>query len=88
MLKSIVFFIILFDSYIKEIQHQLQQNNSKWYRSWCICLQLLDTEIPRSATILNQFLGIVEPALRSTTMDRRAEAYLCWKVSVAEIYFY
>lgn len=45
-------------------------------------MQLLDVEIPRSATVLNQFLSIVEPALRSTSMERRSEAYICWRVLV------
>lgn len=67
--------------YVKEISVLFQKNSPQWYRTWCHCVQVLDIEIPRSATTLNAFLGIVEPALRSVIPMRRAEGYLCWRVS-------
>lgn len=67
--------------YVKEISVLFQMNSPQWYRTWCHCVQVLDIEIPRSATTLNAFLGIVEPALRSVIPMRRAEGYLCWRVS-------
>lgn len=73
---------IPFCRYTKEITSLFQRNNAKWYRAWCLFIRLMDIEIPRSATILNQFLGIVEPALRSAVVTRRAEGYLCWRVSI------
>lgn len=67
--------------YVKEIGALFQKGNARWHRTWCHCVQILDIEIPRSATTLNAFLGIVEPALRSVIPMRRTEGYLCWRVS-------
>lgn len=66
--------------YAKEINNLLSQGNSKWYCVWSLSVRLLDVDIPRSATTLNIFLSIVEPALRSNVPSRRAEGYLCWRV--------
>lgn len=67
--------------YTKQINNSFLHNSPKWYQLWCICVRLLDLDIPRSASTLNAFLSIVEPALRSTIPIRRAEGYLCWRVS-------
>lgn len=67
--------------YVKDIANLFQKDNARWHRIWCHCVQILDIEIPRSATTLNAFLAIVEPALRSSYTMRRAEGYLCWRVS-------
>lgn len=66
--------------YTKKINNCFKQGSPKWYMVWCLCVQLLDIDIPRSASTLNAFLSIVEPALRSNVPIRRAEGYLCWKV--------
>lgn len=71
----------IINKYVKEIGILFQKDNARWHRTWCHCVQILDIEIPRSATTLNAFLGIVEPALRSVIPMRRAEGYLCWRVS-------
>lgn len=73
----------IINKYVKEIGASFQKGNARWHRTWCHCVQILDIEIPRSATTLNAFLGIVEPALRSVIPMRRAEGYLCWRVSKA-----
>lgn len=67
--------------YTKKIQACFRQDSPKWYMAWCLCVRLLDIDIPRSASTLNAFLSIVEPALRSNIPIRRAEGYLCWRVS-------
>ncbi|XP_055318970.1 telomere-associated protein RIF1 [Sitodiplosis mosellana] len=71
-------FEILSD-YTKKINACFRQGNPKWYLAWCLCVRLLDVDIPRSASTLNAFLSIVEPALRSNVPIRRAEGYLCWR---------
>lgn len=71
----------IISKYAKEIATLFQKDNNKWHLIWCHCVQILDIEIPRSATTLNAYLGIVEPALRSNVPERRAEGYLCWRVS-------
>lgn len=68
-------------SYTKEINAMFLQNNPQWHLIWCHFVRILDIDIPRSATTLNAFLCIVEPALRSSIPTRRAEGYLCWRVS-------
>lgn len=68
--------------FTKKINQLFSQGNSKWYLTWCQCVRILDIDIPRSATTLNAFLSIVELALRSPIPMRRAEGYLCWRVSV------
>lgn len=72
-------FEILSD-YTKKITANFRQGSPKWYLVWCLCVRLLDVDIPRSASTLNAFLSIVEPALRSNLPIRRAEGYLCWRV--------
>lgn len=67
--------------YTKKINSSFRQDSPKWYMVWCLCVRLLDIDIPRSASTLNAFLSIVEPALRSNVPIRRAEGYLCWRVS-------
>lgn len=67
--------------YTQKIISSFKSGSSKWYTAWCLCVRLLDSDIPRSASTLNAFLSIVEPALRSNVTMRRAEGYLCWKVS-------
>lgn len=69
--------------YTQKIGGCFRQGNPKWHMVWCLCVRLLDVDIPRSASTLNAFLSIVEPALRSNVPIRRAEGYLCWRVSVA-----
>lgn len=66
--------------YTKHITKQFINNNPKWHLLWCHCVRLLDIQIPKRATILNKFLSIVEPALRSGTPMRRAEGYYCWRI--------
>lgn len=72
---------VIITKYVKEIGALFQKDNARWHHTWCHCVRILDIEIPRSATTLNAFLGIVEPALRSVIPMRRAEGYLCWRVS-------
>lgn len=67
--------------YRQEINDLFTKNNSRWHSIWCHFVRILDIDIPRSATTLNAFLCIVEPALRSSIPARRAEGYLCWRVS-------
>lgn len=67
--------------YTQKIISSFKSGSPKWYTAWCLCVCLLDSDIPRSASTLNAFLSIVEPALRSNVPIRRAEGYLCWKVS-------
>lgn len=71
---------VIVSKYVKEIDTIFRKNSPQWYHIWCHCVQILDVEIPRSASTLNAFLGIVEPALRSGIPMRRAEGYLCWRV--------
>lgn len=73
--------ITILTDYTQKIGACFQQGNPKWYMVWCLCVRLLDVDIPRSASTLNAFLSIVEPALRSNVPIRRAEGYLCWRVS-------
>lgn len=70
----------ILNDYTQKIRSCFQQGNPKWYMVWCLCVRLLDVDIPRSASTLNAFLSIVEPALRSNVPIRRAEGYLCWRV--------
>lgn len=72
----------IIDDYTKKISTCFRQGSPKWYLTWCLSVRLLDLDIPRSASTLNSFLSIVEPALRSSVPIRRAEGYLCWRVSV------
>lgn len=72
----------ILSDYTKKIINCFKSGSTKWYTTWCLCVRLLDVDIPRSASTLNAFLSIVEPALRSNIPIRRAEGYLCWKVSV------
>lgn len=74
---------ILID-YTQKIVSCFKSGSPRWYTVWCLCVRLLDVDIPRSASTLNAFLSIVEPALRSNVPIRRAEGYLCWKVSPYE----
>lgn len=71
----------ILSDYTKKINVCFRQQSPKWYLTWCLCVRLLDVDIPRSASTLNSFLSIVEPALRSNIPIRRAEGYLCWRVS-------
>lgn len=71
----------ILSEYTKKINNCFRQGSPKWYMVWCLCVRLLDIDIPRSASTLNAFLSIVEPALRSNIPIRRAEGYLCWRVS-------
>lgn len=68
--------------YTHKVNELFVQANAKWHFTWCQCVRILDIDIPRSATTLNAFLSIVEQALRSSTAIRRAEGYLCWRVSI------
>lgn len=68
--------------YTQKISSCFLHGNAKWHLVWCLCVRLLDVDIPRSASTLNAFLSIVEPALRSNVPIRRAEGYLCWRVSI------
>lgn len=70
----------MLSEYTKKINICFRQQSTKWYLTWCLCVRLLDIDIPRSASTLNAFLSIVEPALRSNIPIRRAEGYLCWRV--------
>lgn len=69
--------------YTQKIIDSFKSGSPKWYTAWCLCVRLLDGDIPRSASTLNAFLSIVEPALRSNVPIRRAEGYLCWKVNLS-----
>lgn len=71
----------ILSDYTKKIVNCFKSGSPKWHTAWCLCVRLLDFDIPRSASTLNAFLSIVEPALRSNIPLRRAEGYLCWKVS-------
>lgn len=73
-------------SYTKNIFALFIQNSAKWHILWCYFLRLMDIDIPRSASTLNAFLTIVEPALRSSVPTRRAEGYLCWRVCTSHTY--
>lgn len=73
--------VSIVNEFTQKIIACFKQNNPKWYMIWCLSVRLLDIDIPRSASTLNAFLTIVEPALRSTVPMRRAEGYLCWRVS-------
>ncbi|XP_031630686.1 telomere-associated protein RIF1 [Contarinia nasturtii] len=70
----------ILNEYTVKIGNFFKHGSPKWYMTWCICVRLLDIDIPRSARTLNAFLSIVEPALRSNVPIRRAEGYLCWRV--------
>lgn len=72
----------ILNDYTKKIVNCFISGSPKWHTAWCLCVRLLDFDIPRSATTLNAFLSIVEPALRSNVPLRRAEGYFCWKVSI------
>lgn len=72
----------ILNEYTKKINICFRQGSPKWYLAWCLCVRLLDVDIPRSASTLNAFLSIVEPALRSNVPTRRAEGYLCWRVCI------
>lgn len=74
----------ILSDYTQKIVGSFKLGSPKWYTAWCLCVRLLDVDIPRSASTLNAFLSIVEPALRSNVPIRRAEGYLCWKVSVCK----
>lgn len=67
-------------NYTTRVMSLFAKGNHKWYMIWCQCVRLLDVEIPRSATVLNVLLSIVEVALRSAVPQRRAEGYICWRV--------
>lgn len=71
----------ILEDYTQKIVSCFKSGSPRWYTAWCLCVRLLDFDIPRSASTLNAFLSIVEPALRSNVPIRRAEGYLCWKVS-------
>lgn len=72
----------ILQQYTGDMNKLLAHHNAKWYLAWCNLIRLLDIDIPRSATTLNAFLSIVEPALRSSVPARRAEGYLCWRVRI------
>lgn len=71
----------LLDVYVTKIRELFHRKNANWHLIWNICIRLLDVQIPRSASTLNLFLSLVEPALRCHDPKRRAEGYLCWRVS-------
>lgn len=73
----------IISDYTKKINQLFVQGSPNWHLVWSLCVRLLDADIPRSASILNTFLSIVDPALRSNVPMRRAEGYLCWRVSMA-----
>lgn len=77
----------ILSDYTKQIVGCFKSGSPKWHTAWCLCVRLLDVDIPRSASTLNAFLSIVEPALRSNVPIRRAEGYLCWKVSAFSFQF-
>lgn len=71
----------ILEQYVTKIREFFDRKNANWYLIWNICIRLLDVQIPRSASTLNLFLSLVEPALRCHDPKRRAEGYLCWRVS-------